>query len=141
MNIEMHVLYTFSSQSFHFLQMYTQEWNYWIIWQFCFQFYEEPLYCSPQWLLISLHTVSPTIYKGFLFSTKYLLFVVFLTVAILTGVRWYFIVLVSISLMVGSVACLFMCLFGICVSSLGKCLFTSSAQFLIKFCFSDYSIV
>ena len=59
----------------------------------------------------------------------------------MTGVRWYFVVLVSVSPMVGSVAHLFMCLSGICMSSLGKCLFTSSAQFLIKFCFSDYLIV
>ena len=36
--------------------------------------------------------------------------------------------------MVGSVAHLSMCLLGIWVSSLRKCLFTSSAQFLIKSC-------
>jgi hypothetical protein len=98
--------------------------------------------------LRSLHTSFHSCYANLHFQKQgirvpfsqnphwYLLFFVFLMVAILVGVRWNLnVFLIYISFMTKDVKHFFMCCLAICISSFKKYLFSSFAHFFIGSCF------
>ena len=88
----------------------------------------------------SLHSHQP--HSRILFSLfpHEVLFFVFLIVAVLTGVRWYLIVIsICISLM-SDVEHLFICWLAICMSYLEKCILRSSAHLKVRLCFCYWAV-
>ena len=93
-----------------------QEWNYWVIWQVNFYFFEKYLYCFPQWL--HQFTFPLTVYTCSFFSTSLPVFVICVLFDDSHCDRHevnLIVILNCISLMTSNVKHLFMYLLVICI--------------------------
>lgn len=101
------------------------------------QFFEKTLSRFLKWL--HQFPAPPTVHEG-PFSSRPRLHALpraFLMTATLTGVRGHLVGVPCSSLRTGDVERRFTCLLEVCVSPLERCLFRSSAQFLIETYFLD----
>ena len=122
----------FSNECFCVFRLDTQEWNLLghVVALFLV-FWESSVLFSTVAAQIYIHTDCGMRVPFSPHPHQHLIFVLFLMTAVWTGVRWHLDLVLAYSCLISSnVERLFMCLLMICISSLGKCLF-SSALFLI----------